>query len=350
MAFAKFEAQQSKAQKAIMASLVGPIGGLARTAQWASVIGAVEQGNVAKLFNEQVADALDRIRASVLGTLGATAAHDQTRIGAMLGLSARYEADFAATQLKMSALAGIAETFSLKRELRLDAYHALFGAWRTRPDLPESYWHDGRVRRRMYREAEVDDGLADATPGVALEVMIDSGLATGMRSEANAVAIVTLGEVSMTIRSRGTRKDAYAVLERFEEELRAFVARKLEARFGPDWFKARASNLIGKAKAIRRAAMERGEAFAPLINFIELGELAGLVLASKNWDEVFGEIFINHAEFDHDMQKLIAARRPTMHVRTIDGVRLVELICVVQRLSKQMTEDGAWKARAEFDH
>ena len=44
---------------------------------------------------------------------------------------------------------------------------------------------------------------------------------------------------------------------------------------------------------------------------------------------------ISRAAFDHDMQKLIAARRPTMHVRTIYGVRLVELICVVQRLSEQ---------------
>jgi hypothetical protein len=95
--------------------------------------------------------------------------------------------------------------------------------------------------------------------------------------------------------------------------------------------------------------MERGEAFAPLIEFVELGELASIILATKNWDEVFGDLFINRAEFDHDMQKLIAARRPTMHVRPIDGVRLVELICVVQRLSEQMADDGAWKLAADAD-
>ena len=65
---------------------------------------------------------------------------------------------------------------------------------------------------------------------------------------------------------------------------------------------------------------------------------------------MFGEVFINRAEFDRDMQKLIAARRPTMHVRTIDGVRLAELVCVVQRLSERMADDGAWKRQAELDH
>ena len=49
------------------------------------------------------------------------------------------------------------------------------------------------------------------------------------------------------------------------------------------------------------------------------------------------------------MQKLVAARRTSMHIRPIDGLRLVELICVVQRLSRQMEDDGAWKTAAEAE-
>ncbi len=348
-AFATFELQRRETDKAMLGLLAGPIGDIARTGQWASILSAVEPPNFAQIFGDKVGAAVGAIQESVTGAFSQEAMRDQAKMSAIFGLSSRLETDFAATQLKMSALAGISETFSARSDLQLDAYHSLFGAWRTRSDLPDNYWRDGRVRKRMYREAEVDDGLIVATPGVALEVMIESGLTAGMRSETNAVAIVTLGEVSMTIRSRGTRRDAYAVLERFETELRAYVSRKLEERFGEDWFKLRASNLIGKAKAIRKAAMERGEAFAPLIDFIELGELAGLILSTKNWDEVFGEIFINQAAFDQDMQKLIAARRPTAHIRTVDGVRLVELICVVQRLSQQMADDGAWNRQAELD-
>ncbi|WP_041544192.1 MULTISPECIES: Swt1 family HEPN domain-containing protein [Chelativorans] len=344
-----FEEQQRAIQKSLVASLAGPIGVMAKTGQWASAIGKVDRSYLAGLLGGDLGKAVDSMREAITQNFSGAIAADQVRMSAMLGLNARYEADLAATRLKMSALAGISEAFDPRSSLRLDAYHSLFGEWRSRPDLPGSFWRDARVRKRMYREAEVDSGLIEATPGVALEIMVESGLTAGLRSGANAVAVVTLGEVSMTVRSRGTRKDAYAALDCFEQELRAYISRKLEERFGPYWFKTRASNLIGKAKAIRKAAMERGEAFAPLIEFVELGELAGIILSTKNWDEVFGDVFINRSEFDYDMQKLVATRRPTMHIRPIDGVRLVEMLCVMQRLAEKMADDGAWKIAAESD-
>lgn len=348
-AYAKFEEQQRDTSKMILAALGGPIGDIVKTSQWASTIGGVKGLKIDQLLGGRLGTAVEDMQRTIARNFTASAQIDQAKMQTMLGLNARFEAELAATKLKMSALAGIGETYGQLSALRSEAYQSLFGEWRTRPDLPDKFWRDARVRKRMYREAEADDGLVIATPGMALDVMIESGLTAGMRSETRAVAVVTLGEVSMTVRSRGTRRDAFAVLEQFEMELRAYVARKLEERFGPEWFKLRASGLLGKAKSIRKAAMERGEAFAPLVEFVELGELASIVLAKPNWDEVFGYVFINRAEFDHDMQKLVAARRPTMHIRSVDGLRLIELICVVQRLSEQMANDGAWKRQAELD-
>lgn len=344
-----FEEQQRAVQQSLVASLGGPVGEVAKASQWASTIGMFSSSDLNKLIGGDLVTTVKSMREAISRTFTDVARRDQEHMSAILGLTSPVSDQLAATQLKMSVLAGVGETVSPFSNIQVEAYHSLFGDWRTRPDLPENFWRDSRVRKRMYREAEVDDGLVAAAPGVALEVMIESGLTAGFRSEHNAVAVVTLGDVSMTVRSSGTRKDAYSVLDRFELELRDYVSRKLEERFGPDWFKARASNLMGKAKENRTAAMKRGEEFAPLINFIDLGELAGLILSNRNWDEVFGDIFINKTEFDHDMQKLVATRRPTMHVRAVDGVRLVELICVMQRLSEQMANDGAWKEAAESD-
>ena len=72
----------------------------------------------------------------------------------------------------------------------------------------------------------------------------------------------------------------------------------------------------------------------PPINYTDLGDLSNINRAKKNWEEVFEDVFINQGELDHDMQKLIAARRPTMHTRPIDGLRLVEMVCVIQRISQ----------------
>lgn len=347
-AIKEIEERQRAVQKSLLASLAGPFGDIAKTSQWASALGRIDTPDTIELPGG-LGKAVDYMRGEIAKSFVGSAAIDQARMSSILGLTTRFEAGFAETQIKMSVLAGVSETFDRSNRVQFDAYHSLFGEWRTRVDLPEVFWRDGRARKRMYREADVDEGLIVAQPGMALEIMIESGLTAGLRSEADAVAVVTLGEVSMTIRSRGASKDAYALVGRFEQELRAYVGRKLEERFGPDWFRLRASNLVGKAKETRKAAMARGEAFAPLVNFTELGELSGIVQNTKNWDEVFGDVFVEKTEFDHDMQKLIALRRPTMHIRRIDGVRLVEVICVTKRLSEQMEDDGAWKVAAESD-
>jgi hypothetical protein len=142
----------------------------------------------------------------------------------------------------------------------------------------------------------------------------------------------------------------YRVLGVFEEQLRAFVSRKLEEKAGPKWFKQRVDGTIGgKAKQAREAAVRRDEDPMPLIHYTDLGDVSTIVLARNNWNEVFEPVFMNREGFDHDMQKLVAARRPTAHYRKLDGVRLVELICVIDRLTKRMGNDGAWKEAIESD-
>tara|TARA_R110000868_G_scaffold14689_7_gene68082 strand:- start:126 stop:1340 length:1215 start_codon:yes stop_codon:yes gene_type:complete len=343
------EEQQRAVQQSLLTSLAGPLGDISKTSQWASTLGMFDTAKINQLLGGGLGSAVEDMRFAIAKNLIGPAALDQTKIGAALGLTTRFEADFATTQLKMATLAGIGEVYDRRSHFQLDAYHSWFGTWRTSIDLPENFWRDRRVRKRMYRDAEVDEGLIVAQPAMALEIMIESGLTPGLRSEADAVAVVTFGEVSMTVRSGGTSRDAYALVEQLEQGLRSYIERKLEGRFGPDWFKLRASNLIGKAKDIRKTAMARGEKFAPLINFTELGDLSNIIKNTKNWDEVFGDVFKEKTEFDHDMQKLIAIRRPTMHIRAIDSVLLVEAICVMKRLADQMSDDGAWKIVADSD-
>ena len=91
-AFAKFEQQHRDAQKAILATLAGPLGDIARTGQWASVLGAVETPNVARLFSEKVSAAVSDISASMLGSFSQAAVLDQAKMSAMLGLSGRFGA------------------------------------------------------------------------------------------------------------------------------------------------------------------------------------------------------------------------------------------------------------------
>lgn len=346
------EDQQRSFQTSLMATLGGVIGDASRVNQWTAALGKIDMPDLSSLYAgapniaAKVSQMHEEVRANFAGLVGC----NQAEMSAMLGLNHGFDAVLESTSFKMSAFAGVTDVGGCRSPAWGEAYQSLFGEWRTRPDLPASYWRDPRARRRMYDAADVDPGLAGAGLGIAVEVMVESGFVAGVRSEANAVAVIRLGDVSMTIRSRGTRNDAFALLGRFEEELRAYITRKLSDKFGPDWFKLRVDgNTAGNAKRTRTQALQRGEGRLPLINYTDLGDLSNIIRAKKNWEEVFKDVFINHSEFDHDMQKLIAARRPTMHTRPIDGVRLVEMLCVIERISQQMADDGAWKLLAESD-
>jgi hypothetical protein len=346
------EDQQRSFAASLIATLGSTIGDATRVNQWALALGRIAVPDIASVFAgaPNVAAQVEQMHAAVHANLTGIVGRNQAEMSAMLGLGHKFGAVLETTSFKMSAFAGITDVGGVRTSAWDEAYQSLFGAWRTRPDLPNSYWRDPRARRRMYDAAEVDPGLAGAGLGIAVEVMVESGLAPGVRSEANAVAVIKLGEMSMTIRSRGTRNDAFALLGRFEEELRAYITRKLSGRFGPDWFKVRIDgNTAGAAKRTRVQALQRGEIGLPLINYTDIGDLSNILRADKNWKEVFEEVFINSSSLDHDMQKLIAARRPTVHTRPMDAVRLVEMVCVIDRLSKQMADDGAWKLIAESD-
>jgi hypothetical protein len=337
-------------QKSLVTSLAGTIGDVARMNQWASTLGRIEVADISRLYPAlpNLAAEVMRLHDSMFTSLPEPIGVDQQSLSAVLGLDQSLSAGLESTRFKMSAFAGVTDMLGAQTSASREAYQSLFGEWRTRPDLPENFWRDARVRRRMYDAATVDPGLAGADLAVAVEVVV--GLASGVRSDTGSVAVIGFGDVSMTIRSRGTRHDAYRVLERFEEELRAYITRKLSERCGPDWFKQRVDgNIAGDAKRVRKQALELDESSMPLISYTELGRLSSIVLNRKNWEEVFGDVFVNAAGFDHDMQKLVATRRASMHIRSIDGVRLVELICVVRRLSRQMEDDGAWEIAAEAE-
>src|SRR6266404_1406798 len=196
------------------------------------------------------------------------------------GFSARAVADIglasglADTRLKVAALAGSADLLGFSAGTTVAAYARLFGEWRTRPDLPDRFWHDPDHRRGYYAEAEVDAGLIDATPETVVAVTIESGLAGGISDGKTSVAMFEIGGMSMQIRSANFLLDAFQAVDRFERTLRLMINQKLAALAGPRWFKQRVDEKMrDKALGNRAAAMANGERGEELICYLDLGDL-----------------------------------------------------------------------------
>jgi len=255
-----------------------------------------------------------------------------------------------ATQLKMSVLAGLGDTLGFASESYSDALSGLLGSWRTHDQLPENFWRDPVIRKEQYREAEVDRGLVEVGPPALVEVVIESGLLAGAVDESGAVGFMNFSGLTVSIRSAEPRIDAFRAIDAFEQDLRDYIQHKMQAKFGIYWFKHNVNGeLREKAKRTREAALKNGETERALLNFVDLGDLVAIIQNRTNWNDVFCDVFRDKQHFTLDMGKLVAIRRPTMHARHIDGVQLLELLIVMQKVGKQIADDGQWKIVAQSD-
>jgi hypothetical protein len=335
----------------VLSSLTGNLSAIARTNQWASVLGDTSASNIAKLYpGGAIGGEVDRIRDTVLGYARETDALERARLSTTLGLFHQLDHDMETTKLKLAAFAGAGEVLGFQALTSDSAYHELFGRWSTRLDLPAQFWRDPKKRRRMYNEAEVDPGLIESDPQEVIEVAVESGFVAGVADADRAVALFDIGGISMRLRSSDIGVDAFRALVWFEQALRLFIATKLETVTGPNWAKQRIDGEVhAKAKRNRAAALAGGETETAILAYVDLGELIGILLRKDNWDQVFGHVFPNRQRLEFDLQALVATRRPTMHARKVDAVRLLELMCIMRRLNQFMTSDGGWKLIADSD-
>ncbi|TAX38981.1 Swt1 family HEPN domain-containing protein [Rhizobium leguminosarum] len=322
---------------------------LVRASQWSETFRKANEADIAGMYAKLPAALaeIQRFRDSVAGTFVEKLGEYRSQPGVRTAFGDHHE--MLATKLRMSAIAAVDLRVELYSPASIQTYEALFGSWSSARTIPEAYWVDQQARVRIYEEAEVDPGLIQAEPGTALEIMIESGLTGGAVIDSGPVAVLSIGSVSLSVRAGSAEEDAYRVVRYFEQRLREHVAAKLLANAGGQWFKHRVDgNIGGKAKETRKKAMQDNESSRPLVEYTDVGDLVQIITSKLNWP-LFEPIFRNQAEFRSDMTKIISTRRPTMHTRPIDAVRLVELFVVATRLLRQIDDDGAWAAAADSD-
>lgn len=254
-----------------------------------------------------------------------------------------------ATGLKLSVLAGVQDMYGGHSLPAVEAYRSLLGDWRIDPSLPKSFWLEPSERRRRYERAEVDEGLVEATPAEAIEIMVSSGLTAGSIAGDASTSTVSLGDVRIDVTAPELDAQAHRIVRVIEQRMREFISLKMSV-LGPRWFSQRSpGDIVGKAKEKRKAALKAGEPIQPHINFVDIGEIREIVSRADNWEQWFGEVFVEKAKFGQLILTLNTWRRPNAHARDIDVVMFLELFCAARRLEALMNEDGAWKRAAEED-
>jgi hypothetical protein len=335
---------------------ISAIGALARSHRWADDLASHRVAEMTSVLGRSLraSEEIEKLTSAAAGIVDANDLH--RRLGGRVGDLIASGGPLERTALRMSLFAGALDVVGPRTITGEAAFDALLGRWRTRPDLPPAFWRSREARVEIYREADVDEGLIDADSATALEVLVETGVVEGEARRGSMTAVIEAGPVRMLITAGRTRLGAYRAIDAFEVALRGFVAAKLEmavaAKQGDPrhWFKFRVpGDVMKRAKERRREAQKSGEPHAPLIAFTDLGDLIPIIVRNDNWGEAFEPVFINRDTFTVDMGRLTAARRPAMHARSMDAVRLVEAVCVIRRLNEMMRLDGTWDAGWDDD-
>lgn len=313
-----------------------------RMSSWSSTIFAARSGAMADLFQRTntVTSELQRLQ-SLCGGLYDNPVTRQLATELASSRAMGLTDHLGITTLKLSAFAGASCMLGPDTVLGGAAFDALFGKYRTTLDLPSAFWKRPEVRREIYEDAGVDRGLIEADNNEVIEVLIGGGIASEIEGRNGLVAVVSVGQLQMRVRSTRTKHDAYVIIDEFENRLREFISEKLKGIGGQNWFKHRVSGeILTYAKERRQAALNSREKYLPLIYYTDLGDLAKIVVQNNNWNEAFAAAFQNKDRFRIDMERLVAMRRPLAHSRPVDPVLLTEMICVANRLQQDMERDS----------
>ncbi|NNM78030.1 hypothetical protein HJG53_14075 [Sphingomonas sp. ID1715] len=322
---------------------------IARSARWTERIGGLSHGKLDLLVGSNAARnfKFDKISELAAGFSAAQEALRPSReFEALLGM----HEGLGRTAERMALFAGsVSAVGAFSRESDA-SMAALLGSWRTRPDLPRSFWRDREVRREHYRRAEVDTGLVEIDSKAAVEVMVEAGVVAGERHHGIMVAMIEAGPLQVRVTAGQPRVGAYRLITAFETAMRAFVARALadaQAAAGlaeQSWFKQRVPGEIARRAQTRKdEARSAGEAAHDPLHFIDLGDLVTIITQRNNWP-LFEPTLQSAEALRVDLSRLNAIRRPVMHSRPIDPVQLAEAVFIVGRITRAIKQAGGWDA------
>lgn len=335
----------SAKQAAMLGIDLQTVGAFARTRHWTDKLSGLSGRDYARFLGagDQYARQFEALNLAAGSITAAAAGLGSSSFASRVAILSENLAGLGATATKMSLFAGSLDVLGPGTDANHAAYKALLGGYTTPAMLDRAYWRDPRERARYYRDQDVDDGLIDADNAVTVAVLVESGVVEGKRTRAGTItAVVEAGPVKVQIMASRPRMGAFGAISAFENGLRDFVAFRLLAAQGANWFKQRVpGDTVQRAKDRRREAMRAGEAPLDLIFYTDLGDLIGVITRKDNWSELFEVVFDRADWLRVDIERLNAFRRPIMHSRPVDSVQLCEIVLTIHRLVGWMERDGA---------
>lgn len=299
------------------------------------------QAEYEKLFRLPAADEITRLArdAKAAADLGRLAYHDVDQVESLHAAMQAMQRPWLNIEHVDHSARAFAELQAIGRALTSNPPYAEQFASSLRQSLGD--WRDVVLpvddvlahpvaRLDLYRSVGVDSALTDFTALAFEEAVARAGLSESsseteeLEDEGFALA-----------------REAFDELQRFEQAIRRFIERVMQAAFGDKWMKHRLpANMLDRWIAKRDVALKAGESEQPLIDYADFSDYRQIIERGDNWREVFKSIFGRAEDVRESFQRLQPVRIATMHARIITTDDRLLLIVETKRVLRAVRNAG----------
>lgn len=124
------------------------------------------------------------------------------------------------------------------------------------------------------------------------------------------------------------------LMKRLEQALRGFIAVRLQAHYGADWFDRLPSEIRRAWSAGRQKDIDEGRAPEELIAYADIDHYRRIIEHPERWEAVFEPVFKDQGAIRETLRRIAVIRNPGAHFRVVTVEDLIILRAEGAHLAK----------------
>lgn len=196
-----------------------------------------------------------------------------------------------------------------------------------------------RARLGDYRDAPDPEPATLADPIARTGYQLDLGFDPVLTVLPTAVvasmfAPFSGADAAVTVDADALENAIRMLIKRLEQALRRFIAARLQAHYGADWFDRLPSEIRRAWSAGRQRDIDEGRAPDELIAYADIDHYRRIIEHPDRWGAVFEPVFKDQGAIRETLRRIAVIRNPGAHFRAVTVEDLIVLRAEGAHLAK----------------
>ena len=235
-------------------------------------------------------------------------------------------------------LKGIGHALNTMRPFELGLTEALridLGDWRSDINWPTDVIANPVARTSFYEARGLNPNITAFPSSTFDELVVSSGIREPSTDHYDDGYLDVQQEHEERDIAFKRTNEAHDRIQRFETQIREFIVKRMNDKFGTNWIKHRISgDMKNQWNEKQKKAKDNRDIVWSLIAYADFADYVEIITRKDNWQEIFQEVFVRKSSVQESFQRLFPIRMCTMHSRFITQDDELYLFVETKRILK----------------